>query len=275
MGKRAILGLTVFSLVQSVTGGPTLSNKLKYGTGVFLYDDRTEYSPRFSNVSLDFNKIETNKTVEIFSGRDSLATASSVATEYELRVYRPSYPGDKKISRWIEVESGKLGIEGLRSAHYNSQGDLDSYTDCRLFGGCSVLDAAICNTIVQGVDDILSAHNITLREMDACESKVVSIYKKMSNLNKRINENKDYQEKAGQLIRTLNAELPKMNLSPEARKKEVKVKKYEDTLPAFFSRNMTDYNECKELQRYFEGTSTKGRPLASEKPEKLPKAIAK
>ena len=116
------------------------------------------------------------------------------------------------------------------------------------------------------MDEVLTKSNTTLAEMEACESKGVSIYIKMKALNKSINDDKAYQLKAEGLIKTLNAELPKMNISYEVKDKKVEFKKYEDTIPNFFSRHINDYNECKKLMPYFDkaagGTSSAVQALA-------------
>lgn len=236
---------------QLTFSGPVLDQKLKFGTGIFLFEDKSEYAPKYATNKIELNVVETNKAIEVFSGKDPIADKGS-GTKYELRVYRPGYPNSKKISRWIEAESGRDGWERFKSAHYKTNGELDSYTDCRWQGDCSVLDSNICKKIVAGMDEALAKANVTFKEMEACESKGLSIYLKLQDVNKSIKEDKSYQEKAVGVINTLNAELPKLNKSFDVNEKKLVFKQYEDNIPNFFSRHISDYLECKSLMTYFE-----------------------
>lgn len=108
MRKAQLLFSMVLFVSQLTHAGPTLGYKLKYGTGIFLSVDKTEYAPQYATHKMDLTKVETNRQLEVFSGKDPNSD-HGIGTKYELRVYRPDYPKDKKISRWIEIESGRMG----------------------------------------------------------------------------------------------------------------------------------------------------------------------
>lgn len=87
------------------------SEKLKYGMGVALFEDETVYLKEVAKKAhVEFSILETKKSFENLVGKDINAN-NGLGSNYELRVYRPNYPTDKKISRWIEIESSNTRFE--------------------------------------------------------------------------------------------------------------------------------------------------------------------